>query len=92
MQHQPHSTPDIELLVARRASRAAERRLLADLEEGYGRRSFVAAVRHYAVAIVAAAVLVAGVVACTSVPVGRDMTSADRAAVLDDVNYVIENL
>ena len=48
MQHQPHSTPDIELLVARRARQAAEQRLLAEVDAGYGRRSLVAAVRHYA--------------------------------------------
>ena len=92
MQHQPHSTPDIELLVARRARQAAEQRLLAEVDAGYGRRSLVAAVRHYAVVAVVAVVLAAGVIACTSVPDGRDMTSADRAAVLSDVNYVIKNL
>ena len=88
MQHQPHSTPDIELLVARRTRQAAEQRLLAEVDAGYGHRSLVAAVRHYAVV----AVLAAGVIACTSVPDGRDMTSADSAAVLSDVNYVIDNL
>ena len=92
MQQQPHSTPDIELLVARRVRQAAEQRLLAEVDAGYGRRSLVAAVRHYAAVAVVAVVLAAGVIACTSVPDGRDMTSADRAAVLNDVNYVIENL
>ena len=92
MQHPTNSTPDIELLVARRARHAAEQRLLADIDENYGRRSLVSAVRHYAVALVVVAVLTVGVIACTSVPDGRDMTSANRAAVLSDVNYVIENL
>lgn len=93
MQHLMNDHRDIELLVARRASAAAEERLLAEVEAGYGRRSLVAAVRHYAVAIVVAAVLSAGVLACTSVPDGRDMSGdGDRAAVINDVNQVMENL
>ena len=93
MQHPTNSTPDIELLVARRARHAAEQRLLADIDENYGRRSLVSAMRHYAVALAVAAVLTVGVIACTSVPDGRDMNCAtDRTTVLDNVNYVIENL
>lgn len=93
MQHPDNNTPDIELLVARQARYAAERRLLAAVDDGFAGRSLRGAVRHYAVAVALAAALAAGVVACTSEPDGRDIVSSDRrGAVLGSVNYVIENL
>lgn len=93
MQHPDNSTSDIELLVSRRVRQAAEQRLLAEIDDHYGHRSLVAAVRHYAAALAVAIVLAAGVLACTSVPDGRDMaTATDRAALLKNVDYLIENL
>lgn len=83
----------VGLSVASRRRKAAEQRLLDGMQGSYVRRHRLVSLRHYLVAAVIVALLVAAIVTNLKAPNGRDMaTTADRVTMLSLATQIFNEL